>query len=250
MRSTAHSAPGERAVAGAPRGLFQLLARRYDLVNRLISFGQDVRWRRLAAERCLPLNHGRFLDVATGTGDQLLALARARGQGGLFVGIDISSAMLAMAQRKLAHQPGRGNLCLCRAEALHLPFRARSFCGVTMAFAIRNFPQRLQALAEARRVLAPGGHLVILEATVPERRLWRLLFRLYCRFLMPLWAGIFGGPVAAYRYLGDSIFAFPPPREFCHLLVQAGFVQPQALSLTLGSAHLFVAFTPANGFFP
>ncbi|MDZ7272149.1 MAG: ubiquinone/menaquinone biosynthesis methyltransferase [candidate division KSB1 bacterium] len=239
--------------AGAPAGLFPLIARRYDLLNRIISFGQDLHWRRLAAARCMPLTQGRVLDVATGTGDQLLALARVLDPGCQLVGLDSCSTMLGRAQEKISRQYGRASIYLCRAEALNLPFRDGSFAAVTMSFAIRNFPQRLRALSEARRVLIHGGRLVILEASVPDNGFVRLLFRAYCRFIMPLCAGMLSGHFAAYRYLCDSIFHFPPPDEFRALLSKAGFTPLQEESFSLGAARLYLALTAPDqpkGFSP
>ncbi len=237
--------PRPGATEGAPPGLFGGVARRYDLLNRLISFGQDRRWRRKAAAACLSANGRKVLDVGTGTADQLVALRKALGTETHLIGVDSEKEMLWRAKQKLARSPNGHAFRLCRADALHLPFDDGVFAAVTMAFAIRNFSDRLQALAEARRVLAPDGLLVILEASVPQSKLFRPFFTLYCRHLMPAIAGVLAGQRAAYRYLYDSILSFPSPPEFCLLLRQASFGVAKVLSLGLGVARLFTA-SPQN----
>lgn len=231
---------------GAPPGLFRRVARRYDLLNRLISFGQDRRWRRKAAAACLSGQGHDVLDVGTGTADQLLALHKLFPTSTRLVGLDSEKEMLWRAKQKLARTPNAHFFSLCRADALHLPFRDGVFGAVTMAFAIRNFGNRQQALAEVRRVLTPDGLLVILEASIPQRKLFRTLFTIYCRHLMPAIAGSLTGQRAAYRYLYDSILSFPPPPEFCLLLSQAGFRVGKVLSVGFGAARLFTA-SPQRG---
>jgi demethylmenaquinone methyltransferase/2-methoxy-6-polyprenyl-1,4-benzoquinol methylase len=151
--------------------------------------------------------------------------------------------MLRQAAQKLINLPRKRHAFLCRADALHLPFRNATFGAVTMAFAIRNFDNRLEALREARRVLVPGGVLVVLEAGVPETRLARLLFTIYCRYVMPTVAGALSGQRSAYCYLCESIFRFPPPRQFGRLLSEAGLELLRVHSLSFGAAKLFVAST-------
>lgn len=218
----------------------------YDLLNRLISFGQDKGWRRAAAAWCGPLAQFGVLDIATGTGDQLLALARTVNPPRPLVGIDATKEMLGRGRRKLHTRRPPVRAHLCQAEAHSLPFKERSFGAVTMSFAIRNFADRLQALREAQRVLVPGGQLVILEAGVPEKPALRLLFPVYCRYVMPNLAGLLSGQWRAYRYLCDSIFCFPPPQEFCRLLARAGFIVPHVESLAFGTAKIFVATAAAR----
>ncbi|MBC7188046.1 MAG: ubiquinone/menaquinone biosynthesis methyltransferase [Calditrichaeota bacterium] len=236
--------------------MFGLIAPCYDLLNRLISFGQDKGWRRAAATWCGPLAEFGVLDIATGTGDQLLALARMGSPPRSLVGIDAAKDMLGRGRRKLnaLRPPVRAHFS--QAEAHSLPFKERSFGAVTMSFAIRNFADRLQALCEARRVLVPGGRLVVLEAGVPEKPALRLLFLVYCRYVMPNLAGLLSGQRRAYRYLCDSIFCFPRPQEFCRLLAQAGFTVLHMENLAFGAAKIFVATgaampdAQADGFSP
>ncbi|MGQ9559208.1 MAG: ubiquinone/menaquinone biosynthesis methyltransferase [Candidatus Oleimicrobiaceae bacterium] len=238
--------PRSGGAGGAPPGLFRLVARRYDLLNRLISFDQDRRWRRKAAAACLSVQPHAVLDVGTGTADQLLALHKLLPTSTRLVGLDSEEEMLWRAKQKLAGAPNAHLFSLCRADALHLPFQDGVFGAVTMAFAIRNFGDRLQALGEARRVLTPDGLLVVLEASIPQRKLFRTLFTIYCRRLMPAIAGSLTGQRAAYRYLYDSILSFPPPPEFCLLLRQAGFRVGKVLSFGFGAASLFTA-SPQGG---
>ncbi|MDH7559800.1 MAG: ubiquinone/menaquinone biosynthesis methyltransferase [bacterium] len=237
---------GTRQGVTPPPGLFGLIAPCYDLLNRLISFGQDKGWRRTAAAWCGSLARLGVLDVATGTGDQLLALSRLPSAPHHLVGIDAAEEMLWRGRRKV--KALRRPVCVhfCQAMAHSLPFKNRFFGAVTMAFAIRNFADRLQALGEARRVLVPGGRLVILEAGVPDKPPLRLLFRVYCRYVMPTLAGLLSGQRRAYRYLSDAIFSFPAPQEFSRLLAQAGFTVLRVESLAFGAARIFVASTGSS----
>lgn len=207
-----------RALDGSG-AMFDRIARRYDLLNALMSLGLDRLWRRRAARALEPRAGERFLDVATGTGDLARAILR-RAPGAEVVGLDPSRAMLARAAAKLPRAtfvPG---------DARDLPFPDASFDGVSIAFGIRNVPDRPAALAEMARVLRPGGRLVILELNEPTNA----LARFHVHHVVPL----FG---AEYRYLQRSIAAFPPPER-----VAAEIGLPVHVTrLTLGVASLFVA---------
>ncbi len=218
--------------------MFDSVADRYDLVNRLLSFRRDVVWRNKLAAR-LPVGEPfSILDVATGTGDVLATVARLRPNVRLGLGLDMSPKMLDLAHAKLA----AGDMfALARGDAVRLPLADRSVDAVTMAFGIRNVPDVLTALEEIRRVLKPGGRALILEFSQPTNRLFRPLYLFYLRKVLPCLGGIVSRQPHAYRYLNETIESFPYGQVFCDLLLQAGFGQAAAAPLTLGIATLYEA---------
>ncbi|HEX7101371.1 MAG TPA: bifunctional demethylmenaquinone methyltransferase/2-methoxy-6-polyprenyl-1,4-benzoquinol methylase UbiE [Nitrolancea sp.] len=239
----ASSATKERtAVAGALRqpgeieSMFDQIVGRYDLMNRLMSVGMDIRWRREAARAAIGNGATRVLDLATGTGDLALELAR---QGvPLVIGADFSSQMLRAADRKVAdqHEP---HIQLARGDAMHLPFADGSFDAVTVAFGLRNMPDYSGAIVEMTRVLAPGGRLVILEMTPIQRPLLSRAASLYCDRLIPFVGGIISGSRDAYGYLPRSVNAFPPAGELAIIMRRAGlgFVRYRLFNLGTVAMH-------------
>ncbi len=216
------------------RHLFNRIAGRYDLLNRLLSFRRDVGWRRAMVGRIPP--HSHVLDLACGTGDVLLELRR-RPDAGFAVGLDPAINMLGIAQRK-----GRAlNLPLVGGDGLRLPFRSRSFDAVTIAFGIRNIADLEAAFSEMRRVLKVGGRLLILEFSQPEKRFLRAAYLGYLRFLLPLIGGLVSGEPDAYRYLDVTVETFPYGDSFCLMLRSAGFEEVQRQPLTFGAATLYSA---------
>ncbi len=230
---------------GAPearqvRAMFDRIAGRYDLLNRLLSGTLDRSWRRRAAAAALAgLARPRVLDLCTGTGDVAAALRAARPEAVLF-GADFSMEMLRRAARK-----ERG-LRLVAADALALPFAAAAFDVVTVAFGVRNFSDRGRAFAEIARVLKPRGRLVILEFAPARRGLFGACRRLYCGFLLPRIAALCAQSPAAYRYLPASVDRFPPPAELLAELERAGLRPEAPQSLAFGVVALCSALKDAN----
>ena len=227
--------PGEIA------GMFDAIARRYDLLNHLLSAGRDRAWRARAVD-ALGLQGGeRVLDLCTGTADLALALATPRRGAGCVVGIDFSAEMLRLGQVKTARcRPGR-TVRLLRADAERIPLCAASVDGATIGFGIRNVRDRTGALAEVRRVLRPGGRLAILEFGEPGPAPVRVAYRWYFRYVLPL-IGRFGSRHrSAYAYLPASVGAFPAPPAFCELLGQVGFTDVRVDPLTFGIVYLYSA---------
>ena len=230
------AAPTPRPGSGE---MFDGIAPRYDLLNRLLSLGMDGRWRR-AAVRALTLPaRARVLDLATGTADVALTIARAHADAHVF-GLDPSRQMLARGRDKIgaAGLDARVTLDVGVAEALR--FAAASVDGVTMAFGIRNVADRPRALAEIARVLRPRGRVAILELTDPPGR----LARWHVHAVVPRIGALLsaGSP---YGYLAQSIAAFPPPGEFTAALTAAGLRVVGMTAFALGATHLFVAERPA-----
>jgi demethylmenaquinone methyltransferase/2-methoxy-6-polyprenyl-1,4-benzoquinol methylase len=195
------------------RALFSAIAGRYDLANHLLSGGLDFFWRRRAAQLVRSWRPQRILDLATGSGDLALTL-RAACPGALIIGADFCHPMLRIAQRKgVAH--------LVTADGLALPFADETFDVVTVAFGLRNMASWPGALAEMRRVLKPGGHVLILDFSVPRPPLvW--LYRPYLHHVLPRIAALLTKEKAAYEYLGDSIEKFPHGAAMCSLLAKSG----------------------------
>ncbi len=222
------------------RDNFDAIAPRYDLTNRVISFGIDLRWRRFAIGALADLPpRGRVLDLACGTCDLALELLRQRPDARV-VGADLSRAMLGLARRKLAHDPIR----LVNAPAEALPFRDGSFDAVTIGFGIRNVPDYRLGLREMLRVLRPGGRVVILEfSTPPSKLLWRV-YNYYFFHVLPHIGGWLTGHQEAYRYLTDSVSRFPAAAEFKADLEKAGFARVEVRSMHGGIVCIHTGVRP------
>jgi len=242
--------PGPAApVAGAPPGgsgaMFDAIAPRYDLLNRILSLGIDQGWRRRTVE-ALRLSAGhRVLDLATGTADLALQIA-ARHPGVSLVGLDPSPGMLAIGHAKVDRAGLAGRISLVEGDAEQLPFADGSFDGVCMAFGIRNVPHRPRALAEMARVTRPGGRVAILELGEPPPGVLGSLARFHVHRVVPTLGALLSG-AREYRYLEQSIARFPPPDEFAALLRRAGLRDVVARPLTFGVCCLFSATSAGPG---
>jgi len=213
--------------------MFDRIAGRYDLMNRLMTGGMDGRWRRLAVE-ALALRPGdRVLDLGCGTGD--LALALLRSGAAQVVGADIAPAMLRLGAGKA---PAMAPVL---ADAQRLPFRDAAFDAAGTAFTVRNVPDLPAALAEVRRLLRPGGRFVVLDLTRPHDSPRARLFRLYTDRLLPLVGAAVSGDRAAYRYLPASVQRFLSAGELRAALLDAGFARASTQRLALGEVTLLIA---------
>lgn len=209
--------PG-RLPAGEVRAMFDRIAPRYDLMNRLMSGGLDGRWRRLAAAAADVSLGSRALDVCTGTGDLAFELADRVGPSGAVVGVDFAEQMLERATAKAAT---RGTAATFQtADALDLPFETDAFDAATVAFGARNLADLDGGLAEMARVVRPGGRVVVLEITTPRRL--RALHGVWFDRVVPRIGGLIGGDSAAYGYLPASAKRFPAPTELAARMRQAG----------------------------
>ncbi|RMG48439.1 MAG: bifunctional demethylmenaquinone methyltransferase/2-methoxy-6-polyprenyl-1,4-benzoquinol methylase UbiE [Acidobacteria bacterium] len=225
--------------------MFDRIAPRYDLLNRIMSLGRDRAWRRRAID-ALELSPGaRLLDLATGTGDLALE-ALARHPRIEVVGLDPSPRMLALAAAKARRAGAAGSLRLLRGDAQALPFAAARFDAAAMAFGIRNVPDRERALREIARVLRPGGRLAVLELGSPRGRWAGAAARAYIRSVVPR-LGALLSRAPEYRYLERSIAAFPAPESFSRTIRECGFESVQVRPLALGACHLYRALRSREG---
>ncbi len=220
--------------------MFDAIAARYDRVNRVLSMGLDGRWRRLTVEALAPVRPCRVLDVATGTGDLALAAARRFPEAEV-IGLDPSAGMIAVGMGKLGPLAGRVRLEV--GDAQGMPYGDGSFDAACMGFGIRNVPDRPLALRELRRVLRPGGRLAILELSEPRRGVLAAIARLWIRRGVPRVGAWLSGD-REYRYLQESIAAFPPPEDFAATMGEAGFVEVRVRPLTFGVCCLYVGVAP------
>jgi demethylmenaquinone methyltransferase/2-methoxy-6-polyprenyl-1,4-benzoquinol methylase len=218
------------------RDAFARIADRYVLANHVLSCGADILWRKVVTARVGRLKPERLLDVASGTGDLALEI-QDRCPGCEVVATDFCAEMLA-------HASSRGVAKTLVADALDLPFDEASFDVVTVAFGLRNMADYPAALREMQRVLKPGGHLVILDFSLPCGPL-RPLYRFYLHKVLPRMAGWLTGQRDAYEYLGGSIESFPSGSGMTDLLASCGYENTCATPLTLGVVSIYQASRPS-----
>jgi len=209
--------------------MFGRIAARYDLVNSLLSLGQHRRWKRVAAEACRVRAGGLALDVCAGTGDIALALSR---RGARAAALDFSAEMLAIGRRKARGGPA----LLVQGDALALPFREGAFEAAAIGFSLRNVASVPRLLGEMRRVVRPGGWVVSLETSQPPSPLVRGLYRAYLRGAAALAPVVSEGP--AYRYLAETIFAFPAAEEVARMFREAGLREVWFRRMLLGAVAI------------
>lgn len=228
-------------------GMFDAIARRYDLLNLVLSAGLDRRWRRRAA-RALDLHgHEVVLDLCTGTADVALSAMRARPGAARVVGIDFSHEMLRHGLQKIRQADLAGRITLARGDAMRIPLQDASVDAATIAFGIRNVHQPEAACRELARVLRPGGRLAVLEFGLPSRPLFRRAYLAYANRLLPAIGRLVSRHASAYAYLPESVGRFPPPDAFARLLRQSGFPHVETVPLTFGIVYLYLARTGGNG---
>ena len=215
------------------RGLFSDIAGRYQVVNHLLSGGLDFYWRAIAVRLINSWKPSSVLDVATGTGDLAMAIRKACPQARV-VGADFCRPMLEVAKRN-------GLPELVVADGMNLPFVDQNFDVVTAAFGLRNMASWEKGLSEMARILKPGGHLLILDFSLPARPLIRPLYRFYLHHILPHIAGLATGRKDAYEYLGLSIEQFPSGKTMTSLIESCGFREAKAYPLTLGTVSIYTA---------
>ena len=223
--------------------MFNDISKKYDRANRILSLGIDKGWRKMMRDALPDKTNLRLLDLATGTADQLLSLMES-GKIGYGLGLDIAEEMVKIGQQKVEKSPYSDLIELKVASALSIPEEAASFDCVTISFGIRNVEDPATALKEMHRVLAPSGRALILEFSLPKNLFVRTFHLLYLRHLLPTIGGMIAGKKSAYRYLNETIEAFPYGEAFTKLMEEAGFVEVEAKPLTFGIATLYIGEKP------
>lgn len=220
--------------------MFDNIAPAYDMLNHTLSMGIDRSWRRKAINWLRPFHPQRIMDVATGTGDFAL-LAYHHLQPKLLMGTDISEGMMNVGREKVKKEGLSDKIIFAREDCTSLSFADHTFDAITVAFGIRNFDDLDRGLSEMCRVLTPGGHLVILELTTPDRFPMKQLFGIYSKVVIPMLGKIFSKDNSAYRYLPQTIKAFPQGEVMQGIISRAGFSQVQFRRLTFGICTLYTA---------
>jgi demethylmenaquinone methyltransferase/2-methoxy-6-polyprenyl-1,4-benzoquinol methylase len=219
--------------------MFDAIASRYDLLNRVLSAGVDRRWRTRAV-RSLQLTGGESVAaVCTGTADIALAVAEATPGAARVVGIDFSGEMLRLGATKIASRGHAGRILLARGDATRLPLRTAAYDAATVAFGVRNVEQPERGLREMHRVLRPGGRLAILEFSIPSSALVRAVYLPYFRHVLPRIGRVVSGHGSAYAYLPASVRSFIPPATMLSLLADCGFRETKATPLTFGIVTMY-----------
>lgn len=218
--------------------MFDRISKRYDLLNHLLSFRQDIRWRGRVSG-LLPRRKGlELLDLATGTGDMLIELAGNKNVVSS-VGLDMAGKMLEISRRKLTSLELNDRASLIRSDAESIPCADASFDLVSIAFGIRNMVDLSLSFSEIYRVLRPNGRALILEFSLPKNRLIRSLYLVYFTHILPRLGAAISGDRYAYNYLMKTVATFPYGQEFCALMERAGFVNVKATTLSFGIATIY-----------
>lgn len=219
------------------RRMFNAIARRYDLLNHLLSFGIDIYWRKKAIGKLDVQPQALVLDVACGTGD--FAMETIRQKKCEVIGADIARQMLVYGNIKKKKKSMGNRLHFANVDGELMPFRPDSFDGATIAFGIRNMGHMDRALAEINRVLKKDGQLIVLEFSLPQFKPFRALYLFYFKHILPRLGSLISGDAEAYSYLPKSVGAFPPVEEFADLMKQNGFAEVSWWRLLNGVAMIY-----------
>lgn len=218
--------------------MFDSIAPEYDRLDHILSLNIDRTWRRKAARRISKLGPERVLDVAAGTGDLSIAIARHSPQS-LITAVDLSENMLAIGRQKAKKKGVGEKIEYAVADAERLPFKENDFDVASAAFGVRNFQDIPAGLSEMYRVLRPGGEVFVLEFSMPPGKIFGPLYRFYFKRILPRIGGLIAKDHEAYKYLPASVAEFPGREDFLELLSRAGFKECNAKSLTMGIAQIY-----------
>ena len=220
--------------------MFDRISSKYDRLNHLLSFNIDKVWRRKTAKAVSRQHPQTILDLATGTADLAIALAK-RNPDAHILGCDISEKMLGIGKKKVSKQKMESRIELCRGDASDMPFKDNTFDVVTVAFGVRNFEDMGKGLSEIHRVLKPNGRVFILEFSMPERAPVKQVYRLYFKHILPIIGRCVSKDASAYSYLPESVERFPKPSVFLQALSDNGLTEGSARCLSCGIARLYSA---------
>jgi demethylmenaquinone methyltransferase / 2-methoxy-6-polyprenyl-1,4-benzoquinol methylase len=217
--------------------MFDSIASRYDLLNKVLSAGVDKGWRKKTIQELEKLQPQSILDIATGTAD--LALESMKLKPSEIIGIDISNKMLDIGRHKIMEKGFQGIIRLEQADSENIPYPDNRFDAITVAFGVRNFEHLEKGLAEMYRVLKPGGKAVILEFSQPSKFPVKQFYNFYSRHIMPRIGQLLSKEKSAYEYLPASVAAFPYGKKFTDILTKTGYKDTKAQSLTFGIASIY-----------
>ena len=222
--------------------MFDGISTEYDALNRKVSLGIDVKWRRRVVDLLIPKKPESILDIATGTGDLALALNATRASR--IIGLDISAGMLSVGKDKVKAENLENTIEMVIGDSEALTYEENSFDAVTVAFGVRNFENLELGLSELFRVLKPRGTLVVLETAVPTSFPFKQGYKFHTQVIIPLMGKLFTRDQAAYKYLSDSAAVFPHGKQFNNILEKMGFIEVEDNPQTLGVASIYCATKP------
>jgi demethylmenaquinone methyltransferase/2-methoxy-6-polyprenyl-1,4-benzoquinol methylase len=219
--------------------MFDTISGNYDGLNRVISFGIDVKWRKKVLQLVAGKNPETILDIATGTGDLAILMAKTNAKN--IIGLDISSGMLEVGKKKIAEKKLDSVIEMVLGDSENMPFPDNHFDAITVSFGIRNFETLETGLQEILRVLKPSGIFVILETSVPVKTPFKQGYRLYTKFILPIIGKLFSKDNVAYGYLSESASVFPFGEQLNNILRKIGFIDVVAMPQTFGVATIYTA---------
>jgi demethylmenaquinone methyltransferase/2-methoxy-6-polyprenyl-1,4-benzoquinol methylase len=219
--------------------MFDTISKDYDGLNRVISFGIDIKWRKRVVAILKKENPQSILDIATGTGDLAIALVKTGAEK--IVGLDISPGMLDVGKDKITNKNLSKTIEMVVGDSENLSFSDNSFDAVTVSFGVRNFESLETGLSEILRVLKPKGSLVILETSVPTKTPYKQGYRLYTKYILPVIGKVFSKDNSAYGYLSESAAVFPHGETFNNILSKIGFIEVTNKPQTFGVASIYIA---------
>jgi demethylmenaquinone methyltransferase/2-methoxy-6-polyprenyl-1,4-benzoquinol methylase len=222
------------------RGMFNDIAPTYDRLNHILSLDIDKLWRKRVVRIVRKLGAEQIMDMATGTGDLAIAMAK-KIEGSTIYGADFSSEMLAVAKQKIDHLGLSERISLTECNAEDIPLEDEAVDLATVAFGVRNFEHQREALTEIKRTIRKGGHLVVLEFSNPKCGFVRWCYHLYSHYILPTIGRLVSKHSTAYTYLPESIDQFASPEKFSALLQEVGFDHIERKSQSLGIAHIYIA---------
>ncbi len=219
--------------------MFDTISENYDGLNRVISFGIDIKWRNIVVDILSKKQPKNILDIATGTGD--LAINMVKTGAEKIIGLDISSGMLEVGKKKVAEKSLNHIIELVVGDSENLPFEENTFDAITVAFGVRNFEDLEKGLSEIYRVLKKSGTFIVLETSVPTKTPYKQGYRFYTKNVLPLIGKLFSKDQSAYSYLSESASVFPHGKDFNNILNKIGFIEVENKPQTFGVASIYIA---------
>lgn len=219
--------------------MFDTISGNYDGLNRVISFGIDIKWRKKVLKMVSNKNPEMILDIATGTGD--LAILMTKTNAKKIIGLDISAGMLEVGRKKIEQKNLSDRIEMVLGDSENIPYDDNTFDAITVGFGVRNFENLEKGFSEILRVLKPNGIFVILETSVPTKTPYKQGYKFYSKYILPLIGKLFSKDNSAYQYLSDSASVFPYGEALNNILRKIGFIEVKALPQTMGVATIYSA---------